>query len=161
MSVTSKVSRANGTRLAAAGFAVVIAGLATGCGSGNSSAPGSGSQGGGTTSFAQCLKQHGVTLPSGQPGQGGQPPSGGQGQPPGGFSGNSSAMQACSKYAPKGSNLGGGGFSGANFTKFVKCLKTHGVKVKGSGPAAFQGLNRNSSKVQQAIQACQGELQQP
>jgi hypothetical protein len=144
-----------GMRLPAVGSALIVAGLLCGCGSASSSASSSASKGSGTTSFAQCLKQHGVTLPSSQPG------SGGQGQPPSGgvpAGGSGSAIQACSKYAPQGGGFGGGG-GGANFSKLTKCLKAHGITIHGSGPTALQGLNRSSSKVQKAIQACQSTFQ--
>jgi putative transposase len=36
---------------------------------------------------------------------------------------------------------------------------SHGVTVRGSGPAALQSLNRSSSKIQKAIQACRSTLQ--
>ena len=96
---------------------VVVGGVTLGaCGAGSNSslspAPSGTRQG--IQAFQTCLKNHGVTLPSGQPPsvlQGGSPP------PTGGFPGGSSsaiakAMKACQSLAPAGGPPGG--FGGSN-----------------------------------------------
>jgi hypothetical protein len=149
-------------RPSALAVAAVVA--LTGCGG---SSPASSSQSAaGRTTFAQCLKQHGVNLPAGggsgggqppggaPPGGSGQPPAGGSGQPPAGGGAFSSAFRACSRYAPKG-GFGGGG--GAVPATFIKCMKSHGVTVNG-GAAGLGQLNRSNSKVRKALSACQSLL---
>jgi hypothetical protein len=141
-----------GTRLRILGPALLTAAVVAGCGSSGTPSSSSASASSGT-SFSQCLKQHGVTLPSGQ-----ARPSGGPGG--GGGGANASAIQACRQYAPAGGGFGGaGGGSGGSFANFTKCMKNHGVTLTGSGPAALQQLNRSSSKVQSALQACRSNLQ--
>lgn len=89
--------------------------LVTACGSSTGSAGQSGAQAAGTSAFQQCLKQHGVTLPSGGRPSGGAPsPGAGGGQFPGGFGNGAGAkaFQACQKYAPAGFGRGGPGAGG-------------------------------------------------
>jgi len=108
-------------RVASAGLAAAALLVASGCGNSSGGGSSSSAQKASFAAFSQCLKQHGVTLPSqgqgfggGAPpsngqGFGGTPPSGGQfnGQPPsgGGFPGISSKMrkafQACQSLAPQ------------------------------------------------------------
>jgi hypothetical protein len=140
-----------GARLRIIGPAFLTAAVVAGCGS--SGTPSSSASASSGTSFAQCLKQHGVTLPSGQARPSGPPGGGGSGA-------NASAIQACRQYAPAGGFGGGaGGAAGGSFANFTKCMKNHGVTLTGTGPSALQQLNRNSSKVQSALQACRSNLQ--
>jgi len=114
--------------------------------------------------FTDCLKAHGVSLPSGgfsrrrsangQP-QTGQPRSGG-----GAFSNpkTRAAFQACRTLLPNGGRFGrGGGFgrpgaTSAVFAKYRACLTAHGVKLTGGGP--FAGANVASPAFQAAAKAC-------
>ena len=119
--------------------------------------------------FRQCLQQHGVTLPSGRPGQGqgqgGRPPSGRPtAQPSGGFPSMSSqqrqAFQACASLAPNGGGFGGGFGGGPGqsaFRAFQNCMDQHGVKVANNG---FRSLRTTDPKVAKALKTCQPLLPQ-
>jgi hypothetical protein len=135
--------------------------------------------------YRQCLKDNGVTLPDrGQRGGGGgygPPPGADGGQPPTGTNGNGGpgffgggqpdaktqkAMQACAKYRPQ---LRGGYGNGGQrpqqdvkaFTPYLTCLKTQGLDVKVSdGFNALRDLKASDPKVQAAFKACQSKLPQ-
>jgi hypothetical protein len=146
------------------GFAVpLLAGLVlSGCGGGSAGASAT------TTTkpvaseaaFANCLKSHGVTLPSRPAGSGSNPagsgtfptggsfPSGGfGGGGGGGFGGGNSkfaaAFQACASLRPAGSGRGfGTGGSAAStlaLKTYVNCLTIHGVTIP-SGSAETTAL---------------------
>jgi hypothetical protein len=98
-------------RLAAPALMVCL--LATACGSSTGSTGQGSAQAAGASAFQQCLKRHGVSLPSGRPSFSGTPSPGasfpaGSGQLPGGFGTGtgSKAFQACRKYAPAGFGRG-------------------------------------------------------
>lgn len=141
--------------------------LVTACGSSTGSAGQSGAQAAGGSAFQQCLKQHGVTLPSGRPSFGGRPSPGasfpaGGGQFPGGVGtgAGSKAFQACRKYAPAGFGRGRPGAGGLSaLAGFSSCMKQHGVTLTG-GPAALQSLSGASGKVKKAFQTCRALLPQ-
>lgn len=142
--------------------------LVTACGSSSTGSAGqSGAQGASTSAFQKCLKQHGVTLPSGRPSFRGTPSPGasippGGGQFPGGFGAGagSKAFQACRKYAPAGFGRGRPGAGGLSaLSAFTSCMKQHGVTLTG-GPAALQSLSGASGKVKKAVQACRALLPQ-
>jgi hypothetical protein len=155
--------------------------LVTACGSSTGSTGQNGAQASGTSAFQQCLRQHGVTLPSGRPSFSGTPSPGagvpspgagvpspgasvpaGGGQFPGGFGNGagSKAFQACRKYAPAGFGRGQPGAGGLSaLSAFTSCMKQHGVTLTG-GPAALQSLSRASGKVKKAFQACRALLPQ-
>jgi hypothetical protein len=148
--------------------------LVTACGSSTGSTGQNGAQASGTSTFQQCLRQHGVTLPSGRPSFSGTPSPGagvpspgasvpaGGGQFPGGFGNGagSKAFQACRKYAPAGFGRGQPGAGGLSaLSAFTSCMKQHGVTLTG-GPAALQSLSRASGKVKKAFQACRPLLPQ-
>ncbi len=141
--------------------------LVTACGSSTGSTGQSGAQAAGTSAFQQCLRQHGVTVPSARPSFGGAPSPGaslpaGGGQFPGGFGNGagSKAFQACRKYAPAGFGRGLPGAGGLSaVAAFSSCMKQHGVTLTG-GPGALQSLSRASGKVKRAFQACRPLLPQ-
>ena len=169
----------------------VLAFTLAACGSGSPNASGSGSSTStstssgssstkaSTTAFTSCLKQHGVTLPSGAggfgAGGGGAPPAGSSGTPPSFPQGNSgagapgsgnskfqAALKACASLRPSGSGGFPGGSGRPNSTAFAaysNCLKLHGVTLptgrpSSSGAAGPSGLNASSPKVKAALKAC-------
>lgn len=112
-------------RWAAPGLAAVVAAaLLAGCGSGNAQNAGATPSASNRSSFTQCLKKHGITLPS-RPSGGGLPsggiPSGRApgSAPPSGASGNGQGFPggsrggAFQKAIKACGGLGGGGFGGA------------------------------------------------
>jgi hypothetical protein len=137
--------------------ALVAGLLVTGCG-GSSSASGQGStQAAGQNAFQQCLRQHGVNIPTARPSFAGIPSPGG-GQFPGAGQGGtgSSEFQACRKYMPAGFGPGGGGgINSSALTAFTNCLQQHGVKLTGSGPGALQSLRNATGKTAKAVKTCQ------
>jgi hypothetical protein len=162
--------------------------LIAACGSSSSSSTSSkaaastgagGSGGAGRTALRNCLKAHGVTLPSrppggaagagGAPGAGGPPPGAGGG--PGFFGGGGggrlqndpkarAALQACG-----GGNFGAGRrpqLSHQTITKYVTCIRQHGYNMpnpnfSGKG-AVFPSSLRSDPKFQAASKTCQSLL---
>ena len=143
------------------------------CGGGSGSAKASASGDSTTTTakgaqgaaFADCLKQHGVTLPAGF-GNGG-PPSGGTpgslpaGQTPGSLPAGvdtqklQSAMQACGG----GRGFPGGGQNSQAFQAYTACLRDHGVKVPTqTGSSTPPTFDRNSSAFAAANKVCSALL---
>lgn len=147
----------------------LIAGLlVTACGTSSTGSTGQGgAQAAGTSAFQQCLRQHGVSLPSGRPSFGGTPSPGasfpaGGGSPPGGFGtgAGSKAFQACRKYAPAGFGRGQRGAGGlSSFAAFTSCMKQHGVTLTG-GPGALSSLSSASGKTKKAFQKCRALMPQ-
>jgi hypothetical protein len=159
------------TRIAGA-CAVLL--LATGCGLiGSSGASPSASSGSGSSSFSSylnCLRQHGVNVPTTRPTSA---PGGGFG----GFGGNSStfqqARQACASLRPSGGfgGFGGGQFAAA-FQAFRSCMSAHGEPIPSTRPTApptsppsgtdrfLNGLNPDDPKVAAALKACESKLPQ-
>ena len=142
--------------------ALVAGLLVTGCGGSSSSTGGQGStQAAGRSAFQQCLRQHGVNIPTARPSFAGTPSPGqvpGGGQFPGGGQGGTagSAFQACRKYMPAGFGpSGGGGLSTSAFKAFASCLQQHGVKVSGTGISALRSLRNATGKTAKAIKTCQ------
>lgn len=135
------------------GTTLLVAALASSCSIGSGAAstttpsdspsPGSGN----SAAFIECLKQHGVNVPSTPP------PPGPSGQlPPGTNEGDlQRAIQACGSLAPDGGVNGGA----SAFAAFTGCLKDHGVTLSGSGSAALGSLDRNDPKVKKALKVCQ------
>lgn len=147
--------------------ALVAGLLVTGCGGSSSSGSGrGGTQAASQSAFQQCLRQHGVNIPTARPSFAGTPstgqfPGGGGGQFPGGGQGGagSSAFQACRKYMPAGGGFGpgggGGGINSSALNAFTSCLKQHGVKLTGTGPSALQSLRNATGKTAKAVKTCQ------
>ncbi len=110
------------------------------------------------SAFQQCLRQHGVNIPTARPSFAGTPSPGG-GQFPGGGQGGTSgsAFQACRKYMPAGFGPGGGGggISASAFSAFSSCLQQHGVKLTGTGASALRSLRSATGKTAQAVKTCQ------
>jgi hypothetical protein len=119
------------------------------------------------TAYTNCLKQHGVTLPSRGNGATGPPAGGGgipSGTPP---SSNNPAFQkasnACKSLRPSGGfggPSGSGGFNSSAFAAYRNCLKLHGVTLPTGGAANSAGstpsttLSQSSPTVKAALQAC-------
>jgi hypothetical protein len=155
---------------AVGGCAVLL--LASGCGVVGGSSTSSGSASGSFTAYQNCLRQHGVTIPTARP-------SGG----PGGFGGggfggggNQQARQACASLRPSGGRFGGG-FGGQFATAiqaFRSCMASHGETIPATRPTAqpspaassgtspgdrfLNGLNPSDPKVAAAVAACQSKL---
>jgi hypothetical protein len=144
------------------GVAVLIAIAATGCSGGSTKAntaqtpaptgtgqPSPSSTGG--AALFECLRQHGVTLPST-----GQPSPGTGFTPPAGVDQDKlqAAFQACQRFAP------GSGTRDSAFAAFASCLADHGVNTSGTGSAALQSLDRNDPAVKKAFTACRPLLPQ-
>jgi hypothetical protein len=147
---------------AAIASAMVVGLLAACGGSGGGGGPANAAPSGGQAAFqayAACLRQHGVTLPTGRPS--GRPsgvrPSGGRGFGGGGFLGTEAppgvdqrtwdaAMQACASVRP---SFGRGGGNSA-FQAYRNCLREHGITFS-AGPG---GLNTADPKVAAAMATC-------
>jgi hypothetical protein len=172
---------------------VAASALLVGCGGSSSGAPNGATSTGSSASgdrseFQQCLKEHGVELPSGAgSGFSGGPPGDFSGPPPDGFSGApgggtppslpagvdsqafQSAMQACQSLAPAG---GRGGPGGQAFQAYTSCLADHGVNVAsastdsgasdapGSASGPPPSFDRNDPAFEAANQVCQALLPQ-
>jgi hypothetical protein len=174
-------------RAVAACLTLALAGVAAGCGASSSkpvAAPTSittapSRSGSGFRSrqlpaaFLACLKQQGVTFPSG----GFRRPQGGTG----GASGTTTtpsfprpttaerqkrqaAFAACRKFAPQGFGQGFGrgpaGAGGGRFAQYVSCMKKHGVTIRpgGGGGGGGGGVNLASPKFQAAAKQCRSLL---
>jgi len=131
------------------------------------------------SALTACLKQHGVTLPSGGSGAPGGSGPGASGPPAGGFGGGGggpsisipgvsqqqlqAAFSACRSKLPNGGNFGGGGANGQAFQAYFSCLRDHGVKVptttpgssSSSRPGSALGSLRNDPKFAAANKTCQ------
>jgi hypothetical protein len=169
-------------RLAAAAAATALTALVVGgCGlvsassgpSSSSSSPASG-----FSAYFNCLRQHGVNVPtpSASPGSGGGG-FGGGGFGGGGFGGSGSgnstfqkAAQACASLRPSfGGGNGFGGFATA-LKAFRTCMSDHGEPIPTTRPTSppasgsapddrfLNGLNPKNSKVAAALKACQSKL---
>ncbi|MCC9308138.1 hypothetical protein LN042_13750 [Kitasatospora sp. RB6PN24] len=164
------------TTIRTVGAAALLAAglLLTGCsssaGSSNagaasaSSSPSAGASDSGSAAraaYTACLKDHGVTLPTGRPS--GRPsghPSGapGGGGPWGGGSpdpARQAAMQACASLRPQGGGGGrgnGGGLNSSAMQAFTSCLKDHGVTLPSSG--GLRALNTADPNTAAAYKTC-------
>ena len=185
--MTTNISKPNRGPLA---LGIVLASIAlAACGSSNTNSSNSSSSSTNSTSaattgsatsrtaLATCLRQHGVTLPSGTPGAGNPPsgaPAGGSGSPPaggppsgfpGGGANNSkfrAALKACGANFPQGR---AGGVSRQSIQKYVTCVRQHGYNLRnpnfsGNGPI-FPSNVRSNAKFQTASKACQSLLAPP
>jgi hypothetical protein len=154
--------------------------LVAGCGSASGSPTAGSSASPGFSSYFNCLRQHGVKLPtsrpSGAPGGGFGGGFGGGGFGGGGFGGSAGsstfqkASKACASLRPSGGF--GGGFSGfaTALASFRSCMSSHGEPIPttrptsppaaGSSPADrfLNGLNPSNSKVAAALKACESKL---
>jgi hypothetical protein len=116
--------------------------------------------------YSACLKQNGVTLPTGggapPGGAGGAPPTGTTGarptRPKGGNAAFAKAQAACAKLRPAGlraggfGGRGGGGGNTAAFAAYRNCLTLHGVKAS----ALQRGGAKPTAAVTKAMTACAG-----
>lgn len=180
--MTTNISKPNRSPLA---LGIVVASIAlAACGSSNSNSSSTSSTSAATTgsatgrtALATCLRQHGVTLPSGAPGVGNPPsgaPAGGSGAPPtgtppsgfpAGGANNSkfrAALKACGANFPQGRPAG---LSRQPVQKYVTCVRGHGYNLpnpnfSGKGPI-FPSNIRSNAKFQTASKACQSLLARP
>jgi hypothetical protein len=162
------------TTIRTVGAAALLAAglLLTGCSSSSSStassastasdSPSASASGNGSAAraaYTACLKDHGVTLPTGRPS--GFPtdhPSGAPGN--GGAWGGGSpdparqaAMKACASLRPQGGGRGnGGGFNSSAMQAFTGCLKDHGVTLPTSG--GLRALNTADPNTAAAYKTC-------
>jgi len=106
----------------------------------------------------QCLKKHGITLPTG--GSGANPPV--MGQPgampsmPAGISPAKlqAAFAACGVNFPAGGGAGpGAGAGGTAFQAFQSCMKDHGVTTAAGMPNPG-AINQKDPKVAAAFKTC-------
>jgi hypothetical protein len=158
--------------MGALGGCAVLA-LVSGCGvvgsGSSSSSPGqSGSASSSFSSYQNCLRQHGVNIPTARPSGG----PGGFGGAGGSGGGNSTtfeqAAQACASLRPSG-GFGGGRFSSA-FEAFRSCMASHGEPIPTTRPTAppspgtsgtdrfLNGLSPSNPQVAAALKACQSDL---
>jgi hypothetical protein len=120
--------------------------------------------------FRECLRQHGITMPTGGPGgQGGRPgrppsgrptgrPSGApSGGPPSATGPRQEGFQACASLAPNGGRFGGGVDQSA-LKAFQNCMSEHGVKV--ANTARPDALRTSDPKGAKAFQTCRPLLPQ-
>jgi hypothetical protein len=120
-----------GVLLASAAALLLSAGCGSSGGKASAAPSGSTSASGGFAAYANCLRQHGVNIPttrptarpSGRPGGGG------------GFFGNGAnqqAIQACRSLAPQRGAFGGRGMQ--ELQAFRSCLSDHGVTLPTPSP---------------------------
>ncbi len=161
-----------------AGVAAILALVAlilAACGGSGASTASSSTSPAGISAYLNCLRQHGVNVPTAPPTA--APGSGGFG---GGFggagfgSGNSTfqqAAQACASLRPSG-GFGhgfGGGFASA-LQAFRSCMSSHGEPIPTTQPTSppaagsapidrvLNGLNPSNPSVAAALKACESEL---
>jgi hypothetical protein len=157
--------------------------LTAGCGSSGDKAAAkpsaSASGSGGFAAYANCLRQHGVNLPTARPS--GRPSGGGGGFFGGGGAGgaNQQARQACQSLAPRGGRFGGQAMQ--ELQAFRSCLSDHGVKLptptpgmrrspdaqrtpgarRSPGQGFLGGLSTADPKVAKALKTCRPLLPTP
>jgi hypothetical protein len=147
--------------------------LTAGCGSGSShssasAAPvssASSKAGNGFAAYTACLKQHGVTIPTGRPST--RPSPGASGRLGRfGFGGEANqpafkaAQAACQSLMPRGRN--GGQQDLQALQAFRTCLSSHGVTLPTPSPGTqngrrggfLGGLNQKDTKVAAAVKIC-------
>ncbi|MDN3352576.1 hypothetical protein [Actinomadura sp. DC4] len=125
-----------GVLLASAGALLFSAACGSSGGKASASPSASAGASGGFAAYADCLRQHGVNIPTARPSG---RPSGGAGG--GGFFGgggaggaNQAARQACQSLAPSGGFGGGRGMQ--ELQAYRSCLSDHGVKLPTPTPGA-------------------------
>jgi hypothetical protein len=143
----------------AAIVSAMVVGLLAACshggGGGGTAAPAGNA---GFQAYADCLRQHGVNLPSARPRPSGVRPSG-RGPGGGGFFGSEappgvdqgtwdSAQQACASVRPSFGSRGGGNNSA--FQAYRNCLREHGLTAS-NGPGDFDTAD---PKVAAAMATC-------
>lgn len=148
--------------------AVLLAGCASGATAAKVAAASPTSSATGFAAYADCLRQHGVTLPSRSPGA--VRPSGTANRG-GGFGGNfaqnpqmQAAAQACAALRPAGGAFGGGR-GGTALAAFRTCMTQQGVTLPTTRPTApptstpsgaryLGGLDPADPKVAAALKVC-------
>jgi hypothetical protein len=152
-------------------FLALVALIVAGCGGGGASTASSSTSPAGITAYLNCLREHGVNVPTAPPSA--APGSGGFGGV--GFGSDSStfqqAAQACASLRPSG-GFGhgfGGGFAAA-FEAFRSCMSSHGEAIPTTRPTSppaagspsidrvLNGLNPSNPSVAAALKACESNL---
>lgn len=153
-----------------AGSALVTV-LASGCGTSATptAAAAAASPSPNASAYVDCLRQHGVTVPTARPSI---RPTARPTARPSASSAMMKARQACASLRPKGGFGGRGGF-GAAFQAFRTCMADHGEAIPTARPTArptpepsaspradrfLNGLNPSSPKVAAAVKACASKL---
>ncbi|GLW11909.1 hypothetical protein Misp01_70370 [Microtetraspora sp. NBRC 13810] len=120
--------------------------------------------------FAQCLREHGVTLPTARPSgaPSARPGGGPSGGPGGGFGAGRSlspemgrAMQACASLRPSGGpgRMGGRRMDDSAFQAFRTCMQDNGAKLpEGRGAAR---PDESDPAVAKALKKCRPLLPTP
>jgi hypothetical protein len=135
-----------------------------GCGSGHGGAgAGAGSAAAGeqdmNVKFAQCMREHGVSIPDPVPGRPGIRISGKKGDE----AKVDAALRACQKYSPKRDMDMNDPAVRDRMLKTAQCLREHGIDAP--DPAPGQGLRvhmkGNDAKAQQAMTECQKLMPTP
>jgi hypothetical protein len=176
---------------AAVGTAVAVAGVLAACGGSTAATPVGAStptaQASGSSVYIDCLKQHGVTVPTAFPSRSFTRPTG-TARPTGvrrsggvGGFGNSSqspqeqaAVQACASVRPTNGfgGFGGAGRGGTQLVAFRNCMTQQGVTIPttrpttvptstASGARYLNGLNPSDPKVAAALKVCDPLLPSP
>jgi hypothetical protein len=153
-------------------FLALVALIVAGCGDGGASTASSSTSPAGITAYLNCLREHGVNVPTAPPSA--APGSGGFGGA--GFGSDSTAFQqaaeACAALRPSGGfgrGFGGGGFAAA-FEAFRSCMSSHGEAIPATRPTSppaagsppidrvLNGLNPSNPSVAAALKACESKL---
>jgi hypothetical protein len=143
--------------------------IVAGCGSGGTTAASSSPSPAGFTAYLNCLREHGVNVPTAPPTAAPSPGAFG------GFGSASSTFQqaaeACASLRPSG-GFGhgfGGGFSTA-LEAFRSCMSSHGEAIPTTRPTSppaagsspidrvLNGLNPSNASVAAALKACESKL---
>jgi hypothetical protein len=155
-----------------ASAAALLFTAACGSSSDKTSSASSASAGPGMAAFTDCLRQHGVTIPTSRPTA--RPSGNASGRPGGGFFGGDGAdrqaLQACRSLAPR---RPGRGVAMQALQAYRSCLSDHGVKLPTPAPGAARtpgaprtpgmrrspgagmfGLNTADPKVAKAVKTC-------
>jgi hypothetical protein len=164
-----------GVLLASAAALLFSAACGTSGGKASAAPSGSASASGGFAAYADCLRQHGVNIPTARPSM--RPSGRPSGRPGGGFLGgaNQQAIQACRSLAPQGGRRGFG-FGGRPMQEtqaFRSCLSDHGVTLptptpgvrppgaqrspgarRAPGAGLFGRLDTSDPKVAKAFKTC-------
>jgi hypothetical protein len=158
-------------RLAGVGtFLALVALVVAGCGSSGASTASSSTSPAGITAYLNCLREHGVNVPTAPPSAAPSPGAFG-----GGFGNGSStfqqAAQACASLRPSG-GFGhgfGGGFATA-LEAFRTCMSSHGEAIPTTRPTSppaagsppidrvLNGLSPSNPSVAAALKACESKL---
>jgi len=158
---------------AMAGCALAVL-LVAGCGSATAAAPAASSAATpkaspGITAYLDCLRQHGVNVPTTRPSA--RPTARPSGAFPSPNPSMAAARTACASLRPKNGFGGFGGQFAAEFQAFRSCMSAQGEAIPTTRPTApptpapspgadrfLNGLNPSNPKVAAALKVCQAKL---